>query len=239
LANVGATLASDGKWCPPTPIDTITDRDGKLVTWDKTPCDQAVPPELARTLAVAMEGDFVGDGTSAASASAAGWSWTAAGKTGTTQEYKSSAFLGFTPEMSTSVIVWDSEPRPQSICKDPIRSCSTEEAMDGNGMSGGSVPAQTWFAAMKPLKDGQPDSFFRPASPTYLKGSASTQVPSVIGKNVDEASAILTGAGFTVSIAPKQNTGTAINVVVDQNPKSTALPGGAITLAVSAGGSGG
>ena len=161
---------SDGKWCPPTPIDTITDRNGKFVTWDKTPCEQAVPAELARTLAVAMEGDLAGDGTAAASASAAGWTWTAAGKTGTTQEYKSSAFLGFTPEMSASVIVWDSEPRPQSICSDPIRTCSTDEAMAGNGMSGGSVPAPAWFAAMKPLKEGQPDTFFRPASPAYLQG---------------------------------------------------------------------
>jgi len=29
-----------------------------------------------------------------------------------------------------------------------------------------------------------------------------------------------------------------VNIVVDQNPKSTALPGGAISLIVSAGGSG-
>jgi len=239
LANVGATLNSDGKWCPPTPIDTITDRNGKFVTWNQTPCEQAVAPELARTLAVAMQGDLTGDGTSAASATAAGWSWTAAGKTGTTQEYKSSAFLGFTPEMSASVILWDSEPRPQSICKDPIRSCSTDEAMAGNGVSGGSVPAATWFATMKPLKQGQPDTFFRPASPTYLKGATSTQVPSVIGKNVDDAKAQLTAAGFTVNVTAQQNTGTAVNIVVDQNPKSTALPGGAITLVVSAGGAGG
>src|SRR6478736_2528851 len=172
LANVGATLNSDGKWCPPTPIDTITDRTGKFVTWDKTPCEQAVPAELARTLAVAMEGDLTGNGTAAGSAAAAGWTWTAAGKTGTTQEYKSSAFLGFTPEMSASVILWDSEPRPQSICRDPVRTCSSDEALAGNGVSGGSVPAATWFATMKPLKNGQPDTFFRPASPAYLKGAA-------------------------------------------------------------------
>ena len=239
LANVGATINSDGKWCPPTPIDTITDREGKFVTWDKTPCDQAVPAELARTLAVAMEGDLTGDGTAAAAATNAGWSWTAAGKTGTTQEYKSSAFLGFTPELSASVIVWDSEPRPQSICKDPIRTCSTDEAMQsGNGMSGGSVPAATWMSAIKPLKDGQQDTFFRPAVSSYLKGSANTQVPSVVGKNVDEAKAQLTAAGFTVQVAAKQDTGTAVNIVVDQSPKSTALPGGAISLIVSAGGSG-
>jgi membrane peptidoglycan carboxypeptidase len=235
LANVGATLNSDGRWCPPTPIDTITDRDGKLITWDKTPCDQAVPAELARTLAVAMEGDLTGSGTSAASASAAGWTWTAAGKTGTTQEYKSSAYLGFTPEMSASVVLWDSEPRPQSICRDPIRTCSSDEALAGNGVSGGSVPAATWFATMKPLKNGQPDTFFRPASPAYLKGAASTQVPSVIGKNVDDAKNQLTAAGFTVNITAKAGAGAAVNVVVDQNPKGTALPGGAITLVVSAG----
>jgi membrane peptidoglycan carboxypeptidase len=238
LANVGATLNSDGRWCPPTPVDTITDRDGKFITWDKTPCEQAVPAELARTLAVAMEGDFTGNGTAAAAASAAGWSWTAAGKTGTTQEYKSSAFLGFTPEMSASVILWDSEPRPQSICRDPIRSCSTDEAMTGVGMGGGAVPARTWLAMMKPLKEGQPDTFFRPASPTYIKGAASTQVPNVVGRNVDEAKSQLTAAGFTVNVTARQDSGASANVVVEQNPKATALPGGAISLVVSAGAGG-
>ena len=141
--------------------------------------------------------------------------------------------------MSASVIVWDSEPRPQSICKDPIRTCSTDEAMQsGNGMSGGSVPAATWMSAIKPLKEGQQDTFFRPAVSSYLKGSANTQVPSVVGKNVDDAKAQLTAAGFTVQVAAKQDTGTAVNIVVDQNPKSTALPGGAISLIVSAGGGG-
>ena len=38
------------------------------VTWEKTPCEQAVPAELARTLAVAMEGDFPGDGPAAGGA---------------------------------------------------------------------------------------------------------------------------------------------------------------------------
>ncbi len=239
LANVGATLASDGRWCPPTPVDTITDRNGKFVTWDKAPCEDAVPAELARTLSVAMEGDFAAGGTANAAASAAGWTWTAAGKTGTTQEYKSSAFLGFTPEMSASVIVWDSEPRPQSICRDPVRTCSTDEALGGAGMSGGSIPAATWMSTMKPLKEGQPDTFFRPASPAYIRGSSNTQVPSVVGKNVDDAKAQLTAAGFTVTLQARQNTGTAVNIVVDQNPKGAALPGGNVTLFVSAGGAGG
>jgi beta-lactam-binding protein with PASTA domain len=92
------------------------------------------------------------------------------------------------------------------------------------------------MATMKPLKQGQPDTFFRPASPAYIRGSSNTQVPSVVGKNVDDARAQLTAAGFTVNVTPKQNTGTAVNIVVDQNPKGAALPGGAVTLVVSAGG---
>ena len=39
LANVGATLKSDGQWCPPTPVESITDTTGKLLTWKQ----QAVP----------------------------------------------------------------------------------------------------------------------------------------------------------------------------------------------------
>ena len=60
---------------------------------------------------------------------------------------------------------------------------------------------------MKPLKNGQPDTFFRPASPAYLKGAASTQVPSVVGKNVDDAKNQLTAAGFTVNITAKAGRG--------------------------------
>jgi hypothetical protein len=38
LANVGATLASSGKWCPPTPIDSITDPTGKPVPVTEALC---------------------------------------------------------------------------------------------------------------------------------------------------------------------------------------------------------
>jgi hypothetical protein len=107
--------------------------------------------------------------------------------------------------------------------------------MAGNGVSGGSVPASTWFAMMKPLKQGQPDTFFRPASPTYIKGAINMQVPNVVGKNIDEAKTTITAAGFTVAVDTQQNTGAAANVVVDQNPKTTAVPGGTITLIISAG----
>jgi beta-lactam-binding protein with PASTA domain len=46
----------------------------------------------------------------------------------------------------------------------------------------------------------------------------------------------LTAAGFTVTVTARQDAGAAANIVVEQSPRSTALPGSAISLFVSAGG---
>ena len=44
LANVGATLASAGRWCPPSPIESVTDQNGKPVPVKEAACEQAVEP---------------------------------------------------------------------------------------------------------------------------------------------------------------------------------------------------
>ncbi len=51
LSNVAATLASHGKWCPPSPIDSVFDRYGKPVAVTEQGCEQVVEPGLADTLA--------------------------------------------------------------------------------------------------------------------------------------------------------------------------------------------
>ncbi len=239
LANVGATLKSDGQWCPPTPVESITDRDGKLISWPQTPCESAVNPDLAHTLSNAMEGDLTDpNGTSHAAATAAGWNRIAAGKTGTTQDYKSSAYLGFTPQFAGAVITWDYLPRPQPICKDPLRTCKADEAQQpGKGMSGGSIPAQTWLAAMKPLHDGLPAADFAPPTPQYLEGGTQSQVPQVIGLDIGPATDQVKAAGFQVKVVLTDKTGAAANKVVDQTPKSNALPNSTVTLTVATGGS--
>lgn len=239
LANVGGTIASDGIWCPPTPVNSIQDINGKLVDWKQQPCQKAIEPGLARTLAQSMRGDVNTDiGTSHAAASAAGWTRTAAGKTGTTQDYKSSAFLGFTPQYAASVMVWDYLPRPEPICRNPLRSCKAEEAQGGAGMSGGSVPAHTWFDAMKPLHEGLPEQNFPPADVNYLQGQQAAQVPNVVGMDVEQAKTLLEQGGFKVTSAPNSTSGARANVVVDQSPKQTALPGSTITIQVATGGAG-
>jgi membrane peptidoglycan carboxypeptidase len=239
LANVGATLDSDGMWCPPTPVASITDRDGKQVAWQQQPCEQAVSPELAHTLSNAITGtmlDSTGSGHPAADA--AGWTRTAAAMTGTTLQNKSGAFLGFTPYYAAATMTWDYQPHPQSICVEPVRSCDVAEAAKrGAGMTGGSVPEQTWLAAMMPLHEGQPDTPFPVSDPQYLAGQTASQVPNVEGSSLADAKSTLAAYGFTdVVVTYDSKTALPANTVVSQDPKQSALPGTVVNLVVSAGG---
>ncbi len=240
LANVGATLASDGEWCPPTPVAEIRDRNDEPVQWIKTPCDQAVDAGLAASLAQAMEDDVVADfGTAHASMQAAGWgSRPAAGKTGTTQDYKSSAFLGFTPFYAGASLVFDYLNSPKPVCRTPaLRTCTDADAQGGQGMSGGSVPAKTWADAMMPLHANKEALQFPPATLKYQKGTGGTAVTNVVGQSLEAAKQALAGGGFEVpdnyvrSVPDASVPGT----VLGQSPKTSAVPGASISLTVSSG----
>jgi membrane peptidoglycan carboxypeptidase len=162
LANVGATLVSDGTWCPPSPIEQVLDRDGRPVDIKEAPCEQAVEPALARTLAQAMSKDTVDGGTGATAARAAGWDRQMLGKTGTTQNHQSAGFLGATPQLAGAVLTFSDSDRPKPIC-DGNRPYLCET---GN-IYGGKVPARTWFDAMKPLHQNLERAPLAPADPRF------------------------------------------------------------------------
>ncbi|NKR80938.1 PASTA domain-containing protein [Rhodococcus hoagii] len=228
LANVAATLASHGKWCPPTPIDSITDREGKPVSLTQQACEQVVDPGLADTLAVAMSKDDAPGGTSFGAASAAGWKLPMSGKTGTTESHMSSGFLGFTNNFAASVLVYGDSPTPGEICSGPLRPCG-----DGN-LYGGTEPARTWFDAMMPVVGNFGPTTLPAVDDKYVRGSQNAQVPEVVGMTQDAAAAALKAAGFAVnpvstkSDAPKGN-------VTGSAPSGLAVPGSAITIYVSDG----
>jgi len=243
LSNVGATIASSGMWCPPSPVERLADRTGTDVALSSPDCEQVVEPKLADTLAQAMEGDISLDqdglvGTAHKAFTDAGWDSNrpVAGKTGTTQNYKSSAFLGFTPRYSAAVMTWDYQNGPRSICINPLRSCTNDEAQAGNGMSGGTVPARTWADAMKVISADAPSDPFPPESAEYVTGAGNSSVPDVINKTVAEAKEALADKGFQVpDDLTYVNSVLPTNTVVDQDPKDSALPGSVINLFVSKG----
>lgn len=164
LANVGATIVSDGVWCPPTVLRSVTDRAGGAVAVETPACAQAVPAELADTLAAALSEDTT-YGTAQGAADAEGWSRPMIGKTGTTQDNLSASFVGATPQLAAAVMTWSDASPPRPVCAgDPPRLCA-----EGT-LFGGTVPARTWFATMGPLHDGREVVALPEPAEGYLQG---------------------------------------------------------------------
>jgi membrane peptidoglycan carboxypeptidase len=230
LANVGATLASAGTWCPPSPVESITDPAGNPVPLTEAPCQQAVEPGLANAMLNALSKDDLPGGTAARAAGEAGWNRPMSGKTGTTQQHKSAAFLGIVPQLSGAVITFDNSRAPRPLCD----SGGSPFACRSGNIFGGKTPAETWFGTMKPLLEGQPVLPLPPVDERYLEGGAESRVPDVIGDPENEARGELERAGWTVSARSVDNAAER-GTVVGQNPNGSALPGETIELSVSSG----
>lgn len=163
LANVAATIVSGGTWCPPSPVEKVIDRYGKEIPLKEKPCEQAVNTDLANSLAQGMSHDTTGQGTAADAARATGWNRPTIGKTGTTEEHKSVAFMAATMQYAGAVMTYADGNRPEVICANPIRFCPGSNS----GVYGGQVAAPTWFNAMKAIHGDMPPAPLPPAAPRY------------------------------------------------------------------------
>jgi membrane peptidoglycan carboxypeptidase len=156
LANAYATVFSGGTRCQPTPVTAVLAADGRPLTGsDGTAYDtgthckkNVVPPAIAHTLAQVMRGDVESAIGTATRANIPGHE--IAGKTGTSENNFSVAFVGSTPEYTASVMV-----------ENP------DTAQDVGGF-GGEKGAQIWHDAMLPILSAQPTADFPPADPGYL-----------------------------------------------------------------------
>jgi membrane peptidoglycan carboxypeptidase len=179
MANVSATIESDGVWCPPTPILSVTDRDGRPVPVAQQACEQVVAPGLAHTLTAGLSRDTT-SGTSAAAARAAGWTRPDIGKTGTTNTSESVAFVGGVGGLTgyaAATTVFADGPHPREICPGPpahLGDC-------GHGAFGGTVAAPPYFATMTRLLGDTPTTPVPGPDPAYLEPGPRPVVPSVVG----------------------------------------------------------
>ncbi|ART67795.1 penicillin-binding protein [Mycobacterium dioxanotrophicus] len=230
LSNVAATLASGGMWCPPNPIDKVVDRHGQEVSVTTETCEQVVPEGLANTLANAMSKDDTGSGTSAGAAGSVGWDLPMSGKTGTTENNKSSAFLGFTNQYAASNYIYDDSSTPSELCSFPLRQC-------GNGnLFGGNEPARTWFTAMKPIGNNFGPVALPPTDPRYVDGGPGSQVPTVNGLDENAARQRLKEAGFQVADGSASvNSSAKYGTVVGTTPSGQTIPGSIVTIQISNG----
>jgi membrane peptidoglycan carboxypeptidase len=113
----------------------------------------------------------------------------AAGKTGTTDSRYQVWFVGYTPDLATAV--WAGNPSPPKGGY-PLSNISIGGVFYGD-VCGGCLPGPIWKQMMSATLADTPVSSFTNAEDTVRNGD-SISVPSVTGKSVDEAKALLRAA---------------------------------------------
>ncbi len=102
LATAYATLANSGLKPVPIAVRDVADREGRQLERRTFELEPAIPAEVAYVVTRLLEG--VIDRGTAGAARRLGLEGPAAGKTGTTSDYRDAWFAGYTPE--TVVLVW-------------------------------------------------------------------------------------------------------------------------------------
>ncbi|WP_100501251.1 penicillin-binding transpeptidase domain-containing protein [Geodermatophilus chilensis] len=208
LANSYATLAASGTRCVHTPVDAVLDRDGEPLTGPDgaqlLPADRCTPavvdPGLADTLTQALRKDVEPGYPGQTGRRAYVPGHQIAGKTGTTQDNYSIAFVGYTPEIAASVMVYD-----------PV------ENRDVSGFGGGKA-ASIWHDALAPVLSEREPVPFPPADPRYVTGTLQTLPGGCVGASAQRCRSLLGSVGLDTSLV-RVDSGRAPGVVVAVDPR--------------------
>ena len=141
LTTAYAVFASGGVRRPPTYITRVEDVNGELLYRAQPEPEQVVKPETA-FLMTEMLSDVIDHGT-AWKARQLGFKLPAAGKTGTTNDYRDAWFVGYTPNLVTGV--WLGFDQPQTII--------------GNGYAA-EVAVPLWAAFMRTATKGDDKDWY-------------------------------------------------------------------------------
>jgi membrane peptidoglycan carboxypeptidase len=206
MAGAYATVANNGIYCQPKAIDRVVDSDGVEMTPPARACTQVIDPMVAATAAYALEGVMQRGGTGSQANPYDGTPLI--GKTGTHETYHT-----WMIESSTKVTTaaWVGNYDGLNDVFDPfgglryILARQTQEA--ANAAYGG-------------------DAFPEPDS--NLTRVVLRDLPSVIGMSVDQATATLDAAGFSVNVGDPVDSAEAAGIVAAQNPAAGRVGGGTV-----------
>jgi membrane peptidoglycan carboxypeptidase len=214
MAGAYATVAAHGLYCTPNAVASVTLSSGQEVMVAPR-CSQVLAPAVADTVTSLLAG-VVTSGTGTA-AQIPGH--TLAGKTGTTTNFGSAWFDGYTA--TTAMAVWMGDPRGITY---PLYNVAGVAAVYG-----GTLPAAMFKTAMTPILAGQANVPIAPPTEIYLAKSSEV-VPDVTDLTMSNARALLNSLGLTVSAAISGTAG-----ATDPVAGSVVVPGDKITIAGYAG----
>ena len=256
MASAYATLASGGRAAVPFGISEVKDSKGTVLFSAKPKRKDALDPAVAYLTTDILKG-VISKGTG----SAAAIGRPAAGKTGTTQEYRDAWFVGYTPQLSTAV--WMGYPEGAKEMK----------SVHGKQVTGGSFPAKIWASFMREALKGMPElKFKKPAglksvtvcsatglaatqycpsklselvlSKTDLKSCAKhalpaeIKIPNLVGMTKEAALSALSKLKLAATVTEQDVVGVSAGTVASQTPPqgSVATSVTVVTVTVSNGG---
>jgi penicillin-binding protein 1A len=255
MASAYGTLANAGTHVAPFGVASVLDAEGATLLTAEPESAEVLPSAVAYLTTDMLRG-VISKGTG----TAAKIGRPAAGKTGTTQQYRDAWFVGYTPDLVAAV--WVGHPEEQKEMTN----------VHGRKVTGGSFPAEIWAAFMKAALKGKPErDFKRPPglssveiclesgqTPTAFctkKGSALflagktpvacelhaapdvIAIPNLIGMMKDEALALLKSLQLLFKVEEKPIQGVPAGMVGDQTPKygSEGTTSTVVTVIVSSG----
>ncbi|MFF7636649.1 transglycosylase domain-containing protein [Kitasatospora sp. NPDC008050] len=152
MAGVYATLDNDGQQQAPYLVQSLQ-LDGADVPLPPRQSSRAVSEQTARQVTDMLRGVVADQGGTGWRAKELGRP--AAGKTGTTDGNRSAWFVGYTPEVVTSVAMFGEQAGTG-------KQVTLSGTAGGGRVNGGGYPAQIWTAYMKSALQGTPVGRFTP-----------------------------------------------------------------------------
>jgi penicillin-binding protein 1B len=141
VAQVYAVLANHGLRASSLSVKEVMTADGRVLEKHHIGVEETLQPGTAFLVTDFLEGVF--ERGTARSARKAGFHWTAAGKTGTTDEERDAWFAGYTPDLLVVVWVGYDDARPL-------------------GLTGAQAALPIWVDFMKEALAGRPSQAFPP-----------------------------------------------------------------------------
>ncbi|HEV8338741.1 MAG TPA: PBP1A family penicillin-binding protein [bacterium] len=223
MASAYGTLANMGVRVRPIALLKVTDASGKVLYEASSERVAALSPEVAYLMTDILKG-VIARGTGRA----AGLGRPAAGKTGTTDDYRNAWFIGYTPQLSTAVWVGNDDNAPM------------------RRVVGGGLPAQIWAAFMKPalaktekLDWTRPDGIVARKSEIFIRGSEPPPEPEPTpGIALPGAAPGAPPGGLPAAVAaPAVSIDSPADGVAVQTPvvvSGTAIPGATVRIVIVA-----
>ncbi|MET8122330.1 transglycosylase domain-containing protein [Micromonospora sp. NPDC005189] len=227
LANAYATLAADGTYCEPIPVQEIRDPEGKKLDIANPRCEKRFSTEVARA-AVDAARCPVGDRSSSSRCTGAtagnvrgAVGAPVAGKSGTTDSEKTAALVAMTKQYAVAGIMADPD-WPQTNVK------MKHGEKDG-------INPPVWETLRDAMK-GKPRIGFEPPGQKISEGDQRS-IPDVKCVSVDQAKSRLKGAGFEPVVSEARVPSSCkAGDAAGTSPDGRTIKGGLVTIQVSSGG---